>query len=352
MTGVTDLTASTTTRTTSIERRAQLSDPIARFERMVEIRDFEERVNGLFAAGAIHGTTHLCNGQEALDVGLAVSLRPTDIVTATYRGHGVALALGMDPAVVMGEIMGKAAGCTGGVGGSMHLCDMSVGLLPTFAIVGAGLPVAAGAALAFQSRGEDGVAVAVFGDGASNIGAFHESLNLAAVWNLPIVFLVDNNVYGEYSRINLTTPIEDLYLRAASYGMPALVVDGMDVNAVEAALGTAVERARTGGGPTLVEAKTYRFAGHSRADTAPYRPEGELEAWRQRDPLVVTRKALVAAGHADDAELDRVTATVRARLGDMVDQVSAWPEPTVAAMFDNIWTPSARLVPPAPPGGG
>jgi len=344
---VTSVTDTNEPMATSRERRAQLSDPIARFERMVEIRDFEHRVNGLFADGAIHGTTHLCNGQEALDVGLAVSLRATDIVTTTYRGHGVALALGMDPDAVMAEIMGKAAGCTGGVGGSMHLCDMSVGLLPTFAIVGAGLPVAAGAALAFQSRGEDGVAVAVFGDGASNIGAFHESLNLAAVWNLPIIFLLDNNVYGEYSRINLTTPIEDLHLRAASYGMPGMVVDGMDVNAVEAALATAVERARTGGGPTLVEAKTYRFAGHSRADTGPYRPEGELEAWQQRDPLLVTRRALVAVGLADDAELDRVDAAVRARLGETVERVSAWPEPTLPAMFDNIWTPSGSQVPTA-----
>jgi acetoin:2,6-dichlorophenolindophenol oxidoreductase subunit alpha len=324
-------------RTTAVERREALTDdPIAQYARMVEIRELEETVNGLFASGSIHGTTHLCLGQEALAVGLATSLRPTDVVTATYRGHGVALALGMTPRSVMAEIMGRAEGCTGGVGGSMHLCDTSIGLLPTFAIIGAGLPVAAGAALAFQNRGEDGVAVAVFGDGATNIGAFHEALNLASVWKLPVVFLLDNNVYGEYSRINITTPFEDLHLRAASYGMPGVVVDGMDVGAVRATLATAIARARAGDGPTLVEAKTYRFAGHSRADTAPYRPEGELDEWRKRDPLVVTRASLIESGTADAARLDAVEADVRSELGRVVAEVEALPAPGPEAMFQNV----------------
>ena len=323
--------------TASQERRAALiGDPIEQYARMIEIRDLEERVNGLFASGSIHGTTHLCLGQEALAVGLATVLRPTDVVTATYRGHGMALALGMTPRSVLAEIMGRAEGCTGGVGGSMHLCDMSVGLLPTFAIIGAGLPVAAGAALAFQNKGEDGVAVAVFGDGATNIGAFHEALNLAAVWKLPVVFLLDNNVYGEYSRINLTTPFEDLHVRATSYGIPGVVVDGMDVVAVQETIATAVDRARAGDGPTLIEAKTYRFAGHSRADTAPYRPEGELDEWRKRDPLLVTRESLIATGAADAARLDAVEADARAEVGRVVTEVEALPLPGVEAMFENI----------------
>ena len=323
--------------TASQDRRAALiGDPIEQYARMIEIRDLEERVNGLFASGSIHGTTHLCLGQEALAVGLATVLRPTDVVTATYRGHGMALALGMTPRSVLAEIMGRAEGCTGGVGGSMHLCDMSVGLLPTFAIIGAGLPVAAGAALAFQNKGEDGVAVAVFGDGATNIGAFHEALNLAAVWKLPVVFLLDNNVYGEYSRINLTTPFEDLHVRATSYGIPGVVVDGMDVVAVQETIATAVARARAGDGPTLIEAKTYRFAGHSRADTAPYRPEGELDEWRKRDPLLVTREALIATGVADAARLDVVEAQARAEVGRVVVDVEALPLPGVEAMFENI----------------
>jgi pyruvate dehydrogenase E1 component alpha subunit len=323
--------------TAAQDRRAALiGDPIEQYSRMIEIRDLEERVNGLFASGSIHGTTHLCLGQEALAVGLATVLRPTDVVTATYRGHGMALALGMTPRSVLAEIMGRAEGCTGGVGGSMHLCDMSVGLLPTFAIIGAGLPVAAGAALAFQNKGEDGVAVAVFGDGATNIGAFHEALNLAAVWKLPVVFLLDNNVYGEYSRINLTTPFEDLHVRATSYGIPGVVVDGMDVVAVQETIATAVARARAGDGPTLIEAKTYRFAGHSRADTAPYRPEGEMDEWRKRDPLLVTREALIATGAADAARLDAVEADARAEVGRVVVDVEALPLPGVEAMFENI----------------
>jgi pyruvate dehydrogenase E1 component alpha subunit len=213
---------------------------------------------------------------------------------------------------------------------------MSVGLLPTFAVIGAGMPVAAGAALAFQNRGEDSVAVAVFGDGATNIGAFHEALNLASVWKLPVVFLLDNNVYGEYSRINITTPFEDLAQRAASYAIPGVTVDGMDISAVQATLAEAVERARAGGGPTLVEAKTYRFAGHSRADTAPYRPEGEWESWKQRDPLLVTRQSLIAGGTADEVGLDAVEAGVRAELGRLVTEVEALPAPGMEAMFDNI----------------
>jgi len=335
---------SATTQATSIDRRqALVDDPMAQFARMVEIRDLEERVNVLFASGAIHGTTHLCLGQEALAVGLASVLRPTDVVTATYRGHGMALALGMSPESVLGEIMGKAEGSTGGVGGSMHLCDMSVGLLPTFAIVGGGLPVAAGAALTFQTRGEDGVGVAVVGDGAANIGAFHEALNLASVWRLPAVFVIDNNSYAEYSRINLTTPMEDLHLRASAYGMPGVKVDGMDVDAVIAAASDAVARARSGGGPTLIEAKTYRFAGHSRADAATYRPQEEVDEWRKRDPLIVTRRSIIAKGLADDAALDALDERVRADVAGIVARVQELPGPAMAAMFGHVWHDSPSV---------
>lgn len=331
-------------------RRAALADPLGRYERMVEIRAFEDRVNELFASGAIHGTTHLCQGQEALDVALARGTRPDDAVTATYRGHGVALALGMTPDAVLAEIMGKAAGCTGGVGGSMHLCDLDVGLLPTFAIVGAGLPVAVGAAWAFQRRGTDRIAVAVFGDGTTNIGAFHESLNLAAIWSLPVVFVVDNNVYGEYSRWDVTTPVEDLHVRAASYAMASAVVDGMDPDATEQVLREAVDRARAGGGPTLVEAKTYRFAGHSRADKAPYRPEGELERWQGRDPVVLARAAVLAAGTGEE-EVAAVERRVHEALDATVSRVSALPAPDTGAMFRNVWTEDPRRTAVAGVGG-
>lgn len=333
-----EATVSGATVSEALARRTILRDDArARYERILEIRGFEERLNVLFASGAIHGTTHLAMGQEALAVALAAELEPTDYVTATYRGHSMALALGMTPRDVLAEIMGKAEGSTGGVGGSMHVSEMDLGLLPTFAIVGAGLPVAAGAALAFQYRKEPRVAVAVFGDGATNIGAFHESLNLAAIWKLPVVFLCDNNVYGEYSRINLTTPIEDLHLRAASYAMASDVFDGMDVGVSRRAIAAAVERARNGDGPTLLEAKTYRFAGHSRADTAPYRPEGELEYWQQRDPVKVAREVLLADGAAE-ADLATLETAVGDRLDAVIKEVEPLPDPVEADMFANIWT--------------
>lgn len=332
--------SATTFDLTSTERRAALSGGLLpQFERMVEIRAMEEELNRLFAAGKVHGTTHLAIGQEALVTGLAAQLNPDDHVTGTYRGHALALALGVTPRGLMAEVMGRAEGVTGGVGGSMHLSDLDVGLLPTFAIVGAGLPVAVGSALAFQTRGESRVAVAVFGDGATNIGAFHEALNLAAIWRLPVVFVCDNNLYGEYSRINLTTPIEDLHARADSYDMPSEVVNGMDIEAVETTMNRAISRARSGGGPTLVEAKTYRFAGHSRADTAPYRRDGELEVWSERDPIRVLRSVLIERGLAIDEDLSAIETDLAERVAALATEVEALPAPGITAMFQNIWAP-------------
>ena len=319
-------------------RKAVQTDEVAGYERMLEIREFENQINGLFAAGVIRGTTHLCLGQEALDIALAAELRTTDTVMATYRGHGVALALGLTPESVLGEIMGKTIGCCGGVGGSMHLADMSVGLLPTSAIVGGGIPIAAGAALAYQLLGKDSVGVALFGDGATNIGAFHEGLNLAAIWKLPAIFICDNNVYGEYSRFDKTTPLEDLHMRAESYKMPHYAVDGMDVHATRKGIKEAVERARSGGGPTLIEAKTYRFAGHSRADKALYRPEGELEKWEKRDPIKLTEEDLVKRGLLDAAKIEKMRADMTKTIEGVVATCQAAPDPTVASMFENVFT--------------
>lgn len=320
----------------ALDRRKLLRTGLTeQYRRMVEIRLMEERVNELFASGSIHGTTHLCQGQEALAVGLATVLEPDDVVTATYRSHGMSLALGLTPRGVLGEIMGRSAGVTDGVGGSMHMCDMSVGLLPTFAIVGAGLPVTAGAALAFQTLGQPRVSVAVFGDGATNIGAFHEALNLAAVWKLPAIFIVDNNMYGEYSRIDTTTPYEDLHRRGESYDMPSIAIDAMDIDVVQEQLQVAVDRARSGAGPTFVEAKTYRFAGHSRADTAPYRPDGELDSWLSRDPLAVTEAKL--AGIATDAEIQAIRDEEAAALELLVTDLEASERPSVDQMFKHVW---------------
>jgi pyruvate dehydrogenase E1 component alpha subunit len=322
-----------------LQRRSAIAgNKLAQYERMIEIRTLEEQINELFASGEIRGTTHLCIGQEALAVGMASVLRPTDIVSATYRGHGIALALGLSPESVLGEIMGKTVGCCGGVGGSMHLSNMELGLLPTSAIIGGGMPVAAGAALSFQTRGTDDVAVAVFGDGATNIGAFHETLNLAAIWNLPIVFICDNNVYGEYSRIDITTPLEDLHHRGESYRMPHYAIDGMDIAAVQEGIQKAVDNARSGKGPTFIEAKTYRFSGHSRADLALYRPEGELEKWQARDPIKLTEEKLVKEKVIDAAQITKIKEETLKVIRGVVEDCKSAPNPTLASMFQNIYT--------------
>lgn len=307
-----------------------------RLERMLEIRIVEDRVLELFADGVAVGTSHTAQGQEAVAVGLAAELRPTDWVTCTYRGHGIALALGMTPGAVVGEILGRTSGCVGGLGGSMHLCDVRIGLLPTFAIVGAGIPIAVGAALSAQVNRSDGVAVAVFGDGATNIGAFHESLNLAAIWKLPVLFVVENNVYGEYTRIDLTTPSEDLAERAAAYRIPSEAVDGQDVEAVGNAVARSVDQIRVGSGPHLLEMKTYRFAGHARADLAAYRPEGELEHWLRRDPITIFRDRLVDEQLITLDEFQRMEDSTRQRVDDAIKAAIAAPAPEPGAMFANI----------------
>jgi len=219
---------------------------------------------------------------------------------------------------------------------------MELGLLPTSAIIGGGMPVAAGAALSFQTRGTDDVAVAVFGDGATNIGAFHETLNLAAIWNLPIIFICDNNVYGEYSRIDITTPLEDLHHRGESYRMPHYAIDGMDIAAVQEGIQKAVDHARSGKGPTFIEAKTYRFSGHSRADLALYRPEGELEKWQARDPIKLTEEKLVKEKLVDAAQITKIKEeTLKVILG-VVEVCKSAPNPTLASMFQNIYTDGKR----------
>jgi pyruvate dehydrogenase E1 component alpha subunit len=303
---------------------------------MVEIRTAEDRVLELFGEGLIPGTTHTSQGQEAVCVAVAAATRPTDVVACTYRGHGMALALGVTREAVLGEILGRQVGCMGGLGGSMHLSDASVGLLPTFAIVGAGIPIGVGAALTAQVVGTDDVAISVFGDGATNIGAFHEGLNLASIWKLPVVFVCENNLYGEYTRINLTTPVSDIAVRATAYAMPSEIVDGQDLDAVEAAMGRAVERARQGGGPTLVEAKTYRYSGHSRSDKATYRLEGELDLWLARDPVTLFGDKLVAEGLVTKSQLDEVWAQTRAALEETLEQVQASPTPTTAQMLARV----------------
>lgn len=321
---------------TSLSRRGQLNTEIGRLERMLEIRAVEESIQTLYNDGHVRGSTHLANGQEAVSVGIASVLRPTDVVTCTYRGHAAALALGVTPEGVLGEICGRVIGCSGGIGGSMHLMDASVGLMPTFAIVGAGLPVAAGVALAAKLKKNDSVALTIFGDGSTNIGAFHETLNMASIFKLPVIFVIENNLYGEYTRINLSTPIEDLADRADSYAMRKEIVDGQDVDAVIKAIQSAVDFARAGNGPSLIEAKTYRYSGHSRSDPATYRTPGELDEWKKRDPLDITANNLIAKGTLSQADLEKMKLDIAARVTKAIETVLESDGPDLSTLMQHV----------------
>ncbi len=300
------------------------------YRTMVRIRLFEEKVQELFMSGQIQGTTHLCQGQEAVSVGAIAAMQPGDVQTNTYRGHGEALALGMDPETAFAELMGRSAGGSGGVGGSMHLIDFSKGNIGANAIVGAGLPIAVGAAVAFQMQGKPNVALTFFGDGATNIGTFHEALNMAALWKAPVIFIITNNLYGEYSPLSATTAGDaDLARRADAYGMPGIVVDGQDIEAVYKATSEAVERARNGEGPSLLEMKTYRYRGHSRSDPAKYRPEGELDAWKARDPLELLAASLIADGAIGPNDPVEVRNETQAEIDAAAERAVASPYPTL-----------------------
>lgn len=299
------------------------------FEVMLRIRLFEEKVQELFTGGFIQGTTHLCQGQEAVSVGSIGAMRPGDVQTNTYRGHGEALALGMKPEVAFAELMGRSSGCSGGVGGSMHLIDASLGNLGANAIVGAGLPIAVGAALGFRTQGLDHVALTFCGDGATNIGTFHESLNMAAVWKLPVVFIITNNLYGEYSPLRNTTPIDDLARRAEPFGFPGIIVDGQDVEAVHDQVTTAIQRATAGEGPTLLEMKTYRFRGHSRSDPGKYRPKAEVEFWQARDPISILGARLVSEGLMSAGDQNDARERMQKEIDAAADLAVAAPYPTL-----------------------
>ena len=303
---------------------------------MHEIRFFEEEVQDLFTKGLVRGSTHLCQGQEAVSVGACRALEGGDTMACTYRGHGAVLAMGAPLDRSFAEIMGKAEGLCGGKGGSMHLTDMEVGALGSFAIIGAHLPIVCGAALAAVYRKTDRVSLCFFGDGAVNIGAFHEALNLASVWKLPAIFLCENNLYGEYSPVAATTPISDLVDRADSYAMAKARVDGNDVGAVHACVLDAVERARAGDGPTFIEALTYRHRGHSRSDPAKYRPPGELEEWLARDPIPRCEAELSAAGVEDEA-LAALRQTSEREVRDALERAISWPDPQPPAGREHVW---------------
>jgi TPP-dependent pyruvate/acetoin dehydrogenase alpha subunit len=307
------------------------------YRSMLLIRRFEETVYYLFLEGEIPGTLHQYQGQEAVAVGICDVLRPTDWITSTHRPHGHALAKGVAPRAAMAELYGKSTGCCAGKGGSMHLGDPAVGMLPAIAIVGGGNTVVTGLGLAFQLRRTDQVAVCFFGDGASNEGAFHEGMNFAAVRRMPIVFVCENNLYGASTPFHAVSNLVDVADRAAAYGIPGRVVDGMDVLAVREAGAAAVAAARAGKGPTLLECKTYRFVGHSRSDARGYRESEEEAAWKERDPIPRLRAALVEHDAAGVEAVEAVEREVEAAIDDAVEFARASPDADPSEALTDVY---------------
>ena len=302
-----------------------------------ELRQFGKRAHDLFLQNLVKGTTHLSLGMEAVATGFGAAMRPDDYTFATYRGHAHSLARGMALGPAMAELLGRENGILGGKGGSMHLTDASKGMMGSYAIIGAHLCIANGAAWSAQMRGTDQVAVAFFGDGTTNIGAFHEALNMAAIWQLPVVFVCENNLYMEYTPIDLITAVEHPAAdRAAAYGLEPIVIDGNDPDAVFLTAAKALLRARQGHGPSLVEAVTYRSGGHSRADPAKYRPPTEVEAWAERDPIPVYHDRLLSLG-TPEARLSAISREVAAEIDAATEFAKAGAEPGEASLMTQVF---------------
>jgi acetoin:2,6-dichlorophenolindophenol oxidoreductase subunit alpha len=307
------------------------------YRMMQNVRLVEKRAYDLFLQNLIKGTSHLALGQEAIAAAFGVAMRPDDYTFCTYRGHAHTLVRGASMVGVLGELMGRECGLMAGKGGSMHLTSASHGALGSYAIVGAHLPIAAGAAWSAQYRGTQQAAVCFFGDGTTNIGAFHEALNLAAVWKLPVVFVCENNLYMEYTPIGAVTAVEHpAGDRAGAYGLESIIVDGNDADAMYAVAMRTLERARAGEGPSLIEAKTYRHSGHSRADPGKYRPTAEVEAWMKRDPLPMYRDKLLRSS-ISEAEIAAIEDDVRAQVDAATEAAKKSPPPAVELAYTQVW---------------
>jgi acetoin:2,6-dichlorophenolindophenol oxidoreductase subunit alpha len=312
--------------------------------RMVRIRLFEEAAGKLAEAARLPGFLHLYVGEEAVASGVCAALNDDDQITSTHRGHGHLVAKGGDFNRMMAELMGKATGYNKGKGGSMHICDLDLGMLGANGIVGAGAPIAVGAAFADKYRGKGQVAVAFFGDGATNIGAFHEAANMACALKLPIVFACENNEYGEFTPRNKTMAITDIVDRAAGYGMPGVIVDGMDVVAVHEAATEAVARARRGEGPALIEAKTYRFYNHHGIQNLglKYRPDAEVDEWKARDPIFSYESRLVEVGTATKEQIEAVWTALRADIDTAIAFADDSPLPEPDQLLVDVYTGGLR----------
>jgi len=293
-----------------------LKEQLRLFETMLRIRLFEEKVDSLFARGLIHGTSHLCVGQEPVAVGAVEGIRPDDYVVSNHRGHGHLIARGADVRRLMAELMGKETGYCRGKGGSQHICWMKAHFVGTNGITGGGLPIATGVAFSIRYRRASQVALVFFGDGAANQGTFHESLNMASIWDLPIVYLCENNLYAMSTHMSRAMKVADVAERAKAYAMPGHVVDGTDLFAVRDVVAQAAERARSGRGPTLIEAKTYRYLGHSKSDQRVYRTREEEEEWRRRDLIALMRAELETSAGAET--VGRLVEKVREEIEEAV----------------------------------
>src|SRR5436190_2746080 len=303
----------------------------------VLIRESEQRAFDLFLQNLVKGTSHLSLGQEAVAAGFAAAMQPRDLSFCTYRGHAHTLARGVPIEKVLGELMQRDNGLMRGKGGSMHLTSVEHGVMGSYAIIGAHLSIACGAALRAQYKGDGDVAVCFFGDGTTNIGAFHEALNFAVVWKLPVIFVCENNLYMEYTPIGDVTAVEHPAAdRAPAYGLPRIIVDGNDADEVYRAALAAYVKARAGEGPSLIECMTYRHSGHSRADPAKYRPHGELEKWKERDPLIIYRARLKQFGVADDI-IAGIDADVKRRVDEATESCKAAPPPSLDLLTADVY---------------
>jgi acetoin:2,6-dichlorophenolindophenol oxidoreductase subunit alpha len=322
---------------------ASLNDDIGEAKRLemyrtqVVIREAEQRAYDLFLQNLVKGTSHLSLGQEAVAAGFAGAMRKGDLSFCTYRGHAHTLARGVPIAKVLGELMQRDTGLMRGKGGSMHLTSVDHGVMGSYAIIGAHLPIACGAAWRAQYKGQKDVSVCFFGDGTTNIGAFHEALNFAAVWKLPVIFVCENNLYMEYTPISEVTAVpQPAADRAAAYGLPRILIDGNDADAVYRAAFAAYEKARAGDGPSLIECLTYRYSGHSRADPAKYRPEGELEKWKERDPIKVYRERLRQFGVSEEIILG-IDAEVKREVDEATEACKAAPPPALDILTTDVY---------------
>ncbi len=307
------------------------------YAKLNELRQFGKRAHALFLQNLVKGTAHLSLGMEAIATGFGAAMRPGDYTFATYRGHAHSLARGMDLGAAMAELLGRENGVLGGKGGSMHLTDASKGMMGSYAIIGAHLCIANGAAWSAQMRGTDQVAVAFFGDGTTNIGAFHEALNMAKIWDLPVVFVCENNLYMEYTPIDVITAVDNPAAgRASAYGLESIVIDGNDPDAVYLTASEALDKARSGGGPTLIEAITYRSGGHSRADPAKYRPQTEVDAWVDHDPVPLYHSRLLSLG-VPEAQLSSIQREIAAAIDVATEFAKAGKEPGEESLMTQVF---------------